>query len=203
MRGAQYEPRLFPARRVKDNKLSPGRFAPDAIHAKDVFMHARRFFPLAAFFLPLLPALFLQAQNAANPPLPEIHQLMREVEEHQKKLDKVRENYTYTSLQTTQDIDAKGKVTKTENKEFEVFFVHGRQIDRLVKKDGKPLDEQEQQKEIERVTKAVEKAEQPDAEKPKQGNEITLSGVLELVDVHNPRRESYRGRPTIVFDFVG
>ena len=42
---------------------------------------------------------------------------MREVEEHQKQLDKVRENYTYTSLQTTQDMDANGQVKKTETRE--------------------------------------------------------------------------------------
>jgi hypothetical protein len=30
----------------------------------------------------------------------------RRFELHQKQLDKVRENYTYTSLQTTQDMDS-------------------------------------------------------------------------------------------------
>ena len=60
---------------------------------------------LAAIFLPLLPAPPSQAQRPATPPLPEMHQLMREVMDHQKQLDKVRESYTYSSLQTTQDID--------------------------------------------------------------------------------------------------
>jgi hypothetical protein len=154
--------------------------------------------PLVACLLTALPVL---AQQAAKP-LPDIHQLMNEVHEHQKQLDKVRENYTYTSLKTEQEIDSKGKVTKTETKEFEVFFVHSHQIDRLVKKDGRQLDEHEQQKETERVTKAVEKAEKPDSEKP-NGDNITVSHLLELMDVRNPRRESYRGRPTIIFDFVG
>lgn len=153
--------------------------------------------------LSLLCSLPAQAQQAANAPLPAIPQLMREVEEHQKQLDKVRENYTYTSLQTIQEIDAKGQVTKTESKEFDVFFVHRRQIHRLLKKDGKPLDQHEQQKETERVTKAVENAEKPDSEKPREGHEITVSQMLELMDVRNPRRELYRGRPTILFDFVG
>ena len=39
---------------------------------------------------------------------------MREVQEHQKQLEKVRENYTYSSLRTTQELDTNGKVTKTE-----------------------------------------------------------------------------------------
>jgi hypothetical protein len=46
---------------------------------------------------------------------------MREVQEHQKQLDKIRENYTYTSFQTTQDIDAKGQIKKTETAEYEAF----------------------------------------------------------------------------------
>lgn len=159
--------------------------------------------PLAVFLLPLLLALSAQTEQAPNPPLPEIRQFMREVYEHQKQLDKLRENYTYSSLQTAQDIDANGRVTKTEIKEYEEFFVNGHQIARLVKKDGKPLDDQDQQKETERVTRFVEKTEKPETEKAKEKEEITLRRVLEIMDVRNPRRESYRGRPTIIFDFVG
>src|ERR1017187_8206473 len=165
-------------------------------------MRSLRIIPLAALLLPLLTTLAAQSPQAAEAPLPAIPQLMKEVQEHQKQLDKVRENYTYTSLLTIEEIDANGQVKKTETKELEVFFVHSRRIHRLVKKDGKPLDEQEQQKETERVTKAVEKAEKPDQEKP-SGNQIGISRLLELMDVRNERRESYRGRPTIVFDFVG
>jgi hypothetical protein len=143
-----------------------------------------------------------QSPQAAEAPLPAIPQLMKEVQEHQKQLDKVRENYTYTSLLTIEEIDANGQVKNTETKEFEVFFVHSRRIRRLVKKNGKPLDEQEQQKETERITRVVEKAENPDQEKA-NSNHIGVSRLLELMDVRNERRESYRGRPAIVFDFVG
>jgi hypothetical protein len=166
-------------------------------------MHDFRIFPLAAFFLLLPPISPAQTQPAANQPLPDIPQLMREVDEHQKQLDKIRENYTYTSLQTTQDIDAGGQVKKTETRELETFFVHGRQIGRMVKKDGKPLTDEEEQKETERVTKWVKKAENPDPEKPKDGGEMTVSKILEVMDVRNPRREIYRGRPAIAFDFAG
>jgi hypothetical protein len=165
-------------------------------------MHALRIYPLALFSTTLLLVSSMQAQQVAAKPLPDIHQLMIEVHEHQKQLDKVRENYTYTSSQTTEDIDSKGHVTKTETREVEIFFVNGHGIGRLVKKDGKPLDETEQKKETERITKAVEKAQQPETKKEEK-NEITLRDVLEVMDVRNPRRELYRGRPTIVFDFVG
>jgi len=143
------------------------------------------------------------AAQPANAPLPDIRQLLHEVQDHQKQLDVVRESYTYTSLQTTQDIDSNGQVTKTTTTEHEDFFVHGHVIERTVKKDGKPLDDHEQQKETERVTKLVEKAEQTPRDKPLDGPTISVTRILEIMDVRNERRFTYRGRPTIVFDFVG
>jgi len=128
---------------------------------------------------------------------------MREVMDHQKQLDKVRETYTYSSLQTTQDIDGNGQVKKTESEEGEDFFVNGHVIERTVKKNGQPLNEHDQQKETQRVTKEVEKAEKTPPGQPLQGPSVSVSRVLEVMDLHNERRESYRGRPTIVFDFVG
>jgi hypothetical protein len=160
-------------------------------------------FPLVVLPLVLLPALSAQTQGAGSPPLPEIRQLMREVVEHQKTLEKVIENYTYSSTKTTETLDGKGNVTKTETEEQEIFFVNSHPIDRTVKKDGQPLNEHEQQKETERVTKLVEKAEKTPPGQPLEGPSIKVSRILEIMDVLNPRRENYRGRPTIVFDFVG
>jgi hypothetical protein len=128
---------------------------------------------------------------------------MREVQDHQKQLEKVRENYTYSSLQTTQDIDGKGQVKRTATEEFEEFYANGHLIGRLVKKDGKPLDGQEQQKETERVTKLVEKAQQTPPDQPLNAQTITVSKVMEMMDLSHPRRETFRSRPTIVFDFIG
>lgn len=166
-------------------------------------MHALRFFPFAAFLLFMSFAHPAQLQQAANAPLPEIPQLMKEVREHQKSLDKVRENYTFTASIAVEDIDSKGKVTKTESHEFEVFYVHGHEITRTVKKDGKPLTDEEQKKETERVTKAVEKAENPPPEPHKEGQNVSLLHILEVADARNPRRENFRGRATLVYDFVG
>ena len=77
-------------------------------------MSTLRIVKSAGLLLPFLLMQCAQAQQAANAPLPAIPQLMNEVREHQKKLDKIRENYTFTSMQTTQDIDGNGQVKKTE-----------------------------------------------------------------------------------------
>jgi hypothetical protein len=142
-------------------------------------------------------------QTTPNSPLPEIHELMRQVEEHQKQLDKLREDYTYTSTQITQDIDSNGQVKKTESEELEVFFVNSHEIQRRVKRDGKALDAQAQQKETEKVTKQVEKAEKTPAGRALNGQEVSVSKMLAVMDVRNPRRELYHARPCIVFDFIG
>ena len=138
-----------------------------------------------------------------NAPLPEIRQFLREVQAHQRQLDQIRESYTYSSLQTTQDIDQNGQVKKTESEEHEDFFVNGHLIERLVKKNGQPLNDHDQQKETERVTKLVEKAEKTPRGEALEGPTISVTRILEIMEVRNERRENFRGRPAIVFDFIG
>jgi hypothetical protein len=123
---------------------------------------------------------------------------------HQKQVEKVRENFTYSSQITVQDLDSNGKVTKTESFENEDFFVNGHAIRRQVKKNGKPLSDHDQQKETESVTRQVQKAEKTPSDQPLDGQQtIGISRVLEIMDVGPPRRETFRNRPTVVFDFVG
>ncbi len=161
--------------------------------------------PIAVWLCFLLqPGLPLaKAQHATTPPLPDIRALMREVQDHQKDLDKVRESYTFSSLDTIQDMDSKGQVKKTESEEHEDFFVNGHLIERTVKKNGQPLSDKEQQKETARVTKLVEKAQSTPSGQSLEGQSISISRMLDNMDVRNPRRESFRGRSTFVFDFVG
>src|SRR3569833_2069641 len=167
-------------------------------------MHrCNRLLGLAAGIACLVWAQRAVSQQTGQAAMPNIRELMREVQEHQKKLDQVRENYTYTSYQAVQDLDANGQVKKTEATEYEDFFVNGHVIERKVKVNDKPLDEGAQQKETERVTKLVEKAEKTPRDKPLDGPIITVTRLLEIMDVRYERRELYRGELTIMFDFVG
>jgi len=167
-------------------------------------MFSRSCLFFAAVMLGVAPALAPAiAQQPAGAPPPDIRQLMLEVQQHQKQLEKVRENYTYTSLETTEDVDAGGNVKKTKTEEDDNFFVNGHLIARTVARDGKPLAGHDLDKENERVTKQVEKAEKTPPGQPLEGQTITVSRLLEIMDVRNPRRETFRGRPTIVFNFAG
>jgi hypothetical protein len=166
-------------------------------------MRSRAFYRNSCFAIILLSFTFALHEAPAQAPLPDVRQLIREVQDHQKQLEKVRETYTYSSLQTTQDIDSNGKVTKTETREGEDFYVNGHVIERTVKKNGQPLNDHDQQKETERVTKLVEKAQNTPPGERLEGPSISVSRLLDIMDVSNPRRETYRGRTAIVFDFVG
>ncbi len=166
-------------------------------------MSVRRSATFIGLILLWLPGAPAPAQQRPPAPLPDIRALMRQVQDHQKELDTVRESCTYSSSLTIQDIDASGQVKKTDTEDREDFFVHGHLIERTVRKNGRPLDGKEQQKETERITKLVQKAEKTPSGQPLEGQTISVSRMLEIMDVRNPRRENYRGRPAIVFDFVG
>jgi len=122
---------------------------------------------LAGLFLPL-PALvlLLHCRPATRlAALPEIRQLVREVLDHQKQLDQVRENYTYSSLQTTQDIDAADRSRRPRRGARGLF--RQRPPGRAHREEKRPaLSDHDQQKETERVTKMVEKAEKTPRDLP-------------------------------------
>jgi hypothetical protein len=140
----------------------------------------------------------------ANEPaaLPDAATMLREVEAHQKQLDKVRENYTFRSVETTRQLDSSGNTKKVETEEHEVFFVNGHRVQKLVRKDGKDLSPDQARKEQDRVNKEVLKISQPGYSNPDK-DEITVSRLLQIVTFSRPRRVRLNGRDTIAFDFAG
>jgi hypothetical protein len=134
--------------------------------------------------------------------LPDAATMLREVEAHQKQLDKVRENYTFRAVQTTRQLDSSGNTKKVETEEHEVFFVNRHQVQKLVRKDGKDLSPDQARKEQDRVNKEVLKITKPGYSDPDK-NEITVSRLLQIVAFSRPRRVRLNGRDTIAFDFAG
>ncbi len=156
-------------------------------------------------------------ENEATPPvddrvpLPEIPTLMQDVERHQRAAEAMQKNYLYHSVEMAQEVDGRGAVKKTTTKEFDDFWLSGVPVRRLVKKDGKDLSAEEQQKESERIDKEAAKAhskkEKGDAAgkdtDPRGNEEITVSRFLELGHFTNPRRVRLNGRDTIAVDYAG
>ena len=155
---------------------------------------------LAAIALTLCTAAAAGAQQA---PLPDVATLMQQVQEHQRKMDETRENYTYRESTITHELNKDGSIKKTESEEDEVFFVNTHEIDRKVKKNGSDLSTDEQKKEQDHVMKEVKKAQETPPGKPTDKNNVSVSQLLAIMKVSNPRREMLDGRSTIAFDFTG
>jgi len=137
--------------------------------------------------------------------------LMHEVESRQRAAELAAKDYIYHSVQTAQEVDGHGAVKKTEVKEYDVFWISGVPVRKLVKKDGKELSADEAKKESERIdkeaAKAKEKREKEDAKgketDPRGNDEVTVSRLLELGSFTNPRRVQMNGRDTIAVDYSG
>lgn len=151
------------------------------------------------------------ATTQGEMPLPDIPTLMREVMAHQKESESIRKNYLYRSVISEQELDGHGNVRKTTTEEYDVFWVQGVPVSRLMRKNGKDLTQQEIQKENNKIDKAVAKAKEKIAKATREGkptdaagNElITVSRLLALLRFTNPRRVKLNGRDTIEMDYAG
>jgi hypothetical protein len=159
--------------------------------------------PWFTTLLVLLACVLPTAAGASDPAaIPDAATMLREVEAHQKQLDKIREDYTFRSVETTRQLDGSGNTKKVETEEHEVFFVNSERVQKLVRKDGKDLTPEQARKEQDRVNKEVLKISKPGYTNPDK-DEITVSRLLEIVTFSRPRRVQLNGRDTIAFDFAG
>jgi len=136
--------------------------------------------------------------------LPTISELIRRVEANQHQVDKTRENYTFREIQMMRFLDGHGNVKKQEQREFNVFYVNGHPIHRLVRKDGSELKGGDEAKESSRVRHNVELAQQtPPGEPLNAHHQIHIARILSFERFTNERRVLYDNRPMIAVDFMG
>jgi len=147
--------------------------------------------------------------------LPDLKALFKEIDDNQKAIDKIKENYAGTETEEEAEYDSDGKVKKREVRESTFFYLDGDEITTLVKKDGKPLSEKEQDEENKKVQKHIEEHEKRKAKKEakeekakeegkdeeKEKDEPGIEVFLRACQFVNPRRERFRGQDVLVFDF--
>jgi hypothetical protein len=146
--------------------------------------------------------------------LPDLKALFKEIDENQKAADKIRENYAGTRVEEETEFEKDGKVKKTEVSEYTFFYLNGDEISTLVKKDGKPLSDEEQKKENEKTQKRIEEIQKREAKKEaqdekakeegkkdKDDDDVDIETFLRACQFVNPRRERFRGQDVLVFDF--
>ena len=146
--------------------------------------------------------------------LPDLKALFKEIDANQKALDKIKENYAGTRCEEETEYDKTGKVTKRELRESTFFYLDGQEVSTLMKKDGRPLSEEEQKKENERAQKRMEELQKHDAKREakeekdkeqgkekKDDDDVGIETFLRACQFVNPRRERFRGQDVLVFDF--
>jgi hypothetical protein len=145
--------------------------------------------------------------------LPDLKALFKEIDDNQKAIDKLKENYAGTETEEETEYESNGKVKKTESRESTFFYLDGDEVSTLVKKDGKPLGPDEQKKENEKTQKRIEEHEKRKAKKEAKEEKAKEEGksdekdepgievFLRACQFVNPRRERFRGQDVLVFDF--
>ncbi len=143
--------------------------------------------------------------------LPDLKLLFEEIDNNQKQIDKIKENYAGTQVEEETEYDKSGSVSKKETNEYTFFYLNGDEITTLVKKDGKVLSEEEQKKENEKTQKRIqeeqkkekkkEEKEEKTKEENKQDEDPGIEVFLRVCQFVNPRRERFRGQDVLVFDF--
>ena len=146
--------------------------------------------------------------------LPDLKALFNEIDQNQKTIDKIKENYAGSRSEEETEYDKTGKIAKRELRESTFFYLNGNEVSTLVKKDGKPLSEEEQRKESERVRKTIERLQKEETKKEakeekakeegkekKDDDDVGIETFLRACQFVNPRRERFRGQDVLVFDF--
>ncbi|HVF67538.1 MAG TPA: hypothetical protein VM914_07735 [Pyrinomonadaceae bacterium] len=160
----------------------------------------------------------------------DIPALLRDLSKNQEEDDKRINDYTFTQKVTEREVDDKGQVKKEKVSVFEVYPIadYG-WVQKLVVENGVPLTPEKMAKEEKRVAEELEKAER-EAPKLKQKreqkraerrakrraksadkskadgedddeNDVEISTFLRACEFFSPRRERFRERDVIVFDF--
>lgn len=152
--------------------------------------------------------------SVSNEPLPDIPALLRELDANQAEIDRLREKYACTQVITKREFDKSGVLKEKDSETYELIFHEGRQVGKLVVKNGKPLSPEESEKEQRRVEKLIADIDKEKAKREKKAEEarakgkseddedsVTIADVLRSSRFVNPRRETFRHQDVIVFDF--
>jgi hypothetical protein len=148
--------------------------------------------------------------------LPDLKSLFEEIDDNQKAIDKIKENYAGTRVEEQTEFENDGRIKKHEVKEYTFFYLDGDEVSTLVKKEGQPLSEDEQRKENESTQREIEniqkrqakkdakEAKDKEAGKKDKDDDSSDPGIeifLRVSQFVNPRRERFRGQDVLVFDF--
>jgi len=151
--------------------------------------------------------------------------LLREVSRNQDELEKRFTEYSFLQKETDREITGKGEVKKETVKIYEVFPIANRApVMKLLSENGVPLSgeratkeqkrveeefaraERDKEKDAQRVQKFKDERERKKAKaranaKENEDDDVDISQFLKIHEFVSPRRERFRDRDAVVFDF--
>lgn len=143
--------------------------------------------------------------NLSGRPLPDIAALLKEVQANEDKVEDILDTYSYVQKNIRREVGKDGVLRELGSEAFQLSFYKGHRISRMIEKDGKPLSRSEQAEQDKRAAKYAEEIEKKIARNEKddseRGRRISIAEMLRASTLRNPRRERFRGRDVIVFDF--
>ncbi len=167
------------------------------------------------------------AESLFEPPADsslDIPALLRDLSKNQDETDRRVNDYTFTQKITERELDDKGRLKKEEVAVYEVYpMADYGWVRKLVSENGAPLAPERAAKEERRVAEELEKAEREapknrakrereraerrakqkakaDGEEDEDVN-VGIATFLRACEFVSPRRERFRERDVIVFDF--
>ena len=166
------------------------------------------------------------ADSAFDPPRAtealDVHALLVEVGRNQDEIEKRVTEYAFIQKETDREINSKGEITKETIKVFEIFpIANDEPIKKLISENGVMLSGERAAKETKRVEEEFLKAErdrekneqkaeqrrkdrerkQASQKKGQEESDPDLSMFLRACEFISPRRERFRDRDAVVFDF--
>lgn len=148
----------------------------------------------------LLAGLLASPLLPQDAPLPDGNLLVRELVAKQRHREEILDRYTYDVLQTREEIAKDGRVKDRKSRRYQVFYVKGRPLRKLVAVDERPLSAELKAKEERRVTEAAQAIARGQVATEQPG--LRLSAILERYDFRSVGREAVEGRPAFVLEFT-
>jgi hypothetical protein len=151
--------------------------------------------------------------NLSGKALPDIPALLRDLQGNEDKVDALLDTYSFVQKNIHRELGNDGVLRETESETHQMSFYKGYRIKRLIEKNGKPLNQNDQEnadkdagKQVEEIEKKIAKADERRAKGTNDNDEangkrISVAELLRASKLSNPRRERFRGRDVVVFDF--
>ncbi len=152
--------------------------------------------------------------NVTGQPLPDIPAMLKDLQANEDKVDELLDHYSFSQKSTKRELGNDGVLRETESETTQLSFYKGYRITRAIEKNGKPLSEKDQAnadkdaaKQVDEIEKKIAKEEAKlgkqgaNGTPSDEGRRISIAEVLRASKLTNPRRERFRDRDCVVFDF--